>query len=480
MEELDDYLNSQASDGDFQGTGNFAVDFSKARHKIGKYTLAKEEDWVIRLMQGFARLGASQLDFKMGRKHLTAVATFDSEAPDLTHLFRLENTEDPRYPLQDAVWGALGKGLRVEVLWGETCYKIDDTIEALDAKWEAQTRVVFRVLPIFERGQLLKMLFGRYDFGREFAEIARVGYLAPYSLSLDGRPYDFESQKRETLQEEDPEVRVEPAFGGLRIKAPAFQQGVVRRLARDEPLDQQVDYRLLMKIGWGLRQMTPLLHWVVDGIRVETHPLRPWKSHLWIELYLPADGFATDLTRLKLVQSQALLEHRRHLERLAVYSLLTVPPICQQNALVPDLVAQQIRRFAAESVRTDGYKRSGKAVFKNEVQQHQNRIAIAQVKHKLQLEQWETEKRMHEEIEETKAAHRSLLQEEARFGALALSGQIDTKIEEWTPKTFDKPKPSIEKVSAFLGEVYLALPRKERKWTAERPHVPQRFQSSGS
>ena len=92
MEELDDYLNSQASDGDFQGTGNFAVDFSKARHKIGKYTLAKEEDCVIRLMQGFARLGASQLDFKMGRKHLTAVATFDSEAPDLTHLFRLENT----------------------------------------------------------------------------------------------------------------------------------------------------------------------------------------------------------------------------------------------------------------------------------------------------------------------------------------------------------------------------------------------------
>jgi hypothetical protein len=484
VDQLDDYLESQAAEGAYQDTGSFVVDFSKARSKSSKYTLAKSEQWVIRLMQGFARLGAASVDFEVGRKWLTAEATFapDDLIPDFSDLFRLTAVDDPRFPFQDAVWGSLSKGLRVEFLWWESGsrrgYKTDGkTIEALSPMPTQERQITFRVTPLHYASLLFK-IFGTVNYGAEFAEISRVGYLVPFRLNVDGRPYDFELDGRDS---EEVEVRVQPAREGLRIKAPASPNQEVSTLgaAGSRLSGEATDYGLLLKVGWGPYETVPLLHWVVDGIRVESHALRDWESHLWIELYLPADGFRTDLTRLKLVQSKELAEHRRRLERFAVYSLLTAPPLCLQRAPVPDIVARQVKRFAADIVNAETFKRLEKAGFKNETTEHQNRLAIAREVYKYKLEAWQKEKEMHEGLERVKADRRSHEAENLRFGALASGGEMGPDAPDLSEDVFDTPKPTLERIEKFLGEIYVRLPRTGVGKPKERPHVPHRHRERG-
>lgn len=337
--DLERFIDGQRAEGDFDSSGAFAVDFQKARLKRRQYSLPSPSLWVIRLMQGFAAVEAISVKVRQDRRSLTFSATL-AQGLDRTRclheLFRLPSVEDPRFGFQDAVWGALNKGYAVELDWwdgarphtyivnGEQIQKSSD-IADLEL---GQLR--FRVTAEKPRG-LLQRLFGHADFGAEFADIAQRCFLAPFSLSLDSRPYDFENAR----QAAGIETRVQPALAGPRIRVPQALAHQVRYaesnlsgvvLVADE-VEEKFDYLFMLVLRWTRdRQKSAAVHWVDHGSVIQTQPLRDYLSPLRLDLYLPAEGLKRDLTRLALVEHPAKLERLEHLEKLAIFSLLTTPP----------------------------------------------------------------------------------------------------------------------------------------------------------
>lgn len=476
MEQIDEFLEAQAADGSYQDTGSFLVDFSKAHAKSRKSTLPKPEQWVVRLLQAFTRLRMERVAVVIGRKRLTAVASSSSQTPDfeLAGLFREGEGQAPLLPLQDAVLGAINRGLLVKLLWRSKeqalGFQIDgDSLRLLDSPECPESTVVLEVQA--NQGGMLYKMFGKADFGPEIAQLAKSCFLVPYALTLDGRPYDFEGECTSGLARESSEVRIQPCREDeLGIRPPiSLTPRAVKDAAKGKKVSaKDFDFRFLLQIRWNSQaSSTPLLHWVVDGVCLQSVLLRDWNSPLWLDLYLSADGFATDLTGLKLVESEILEAHRRKLERFAIYSLLTHPPRCAKEH--HEQVLSEVKRFSEDLVLQETLQRPEGTPFENETKSYQTRLKAERALYDHALGMWNQLRENHLTTERVKANYRE---------NLATEHDEPETVPDWqacAPLEFSEPQPSLGKLEEFCGDVYVrfAKPRTTESW--ERPQAVRKF-----
>jgi len=457
-EPLKQFIDEKAAEGSYQDSGGFVVDYSKARDKSRRYSLARPEQWVCRLLQGFSKLGVDSVDFRMTRKSLGAEAEVRAEDfHGFSELFRHQSTGNPEACFRDAVWGALGRGLVVELSWwagdGRKGYRIDgDSIAALPIEIADRNKRFCFVVKANDQGGLLFKLFGKADFSPEFHEIAHAGFLAPYHLNLDGRAYDFESECAAQLLADSSEIRAKRAFGPPMIRTPHFLRHRVCDLKGQSDVPS-FDYHFLLQIRWGDKLRAPRVHWVMDGVCIESYPIKEWGSPLWLDLYLPAEGLETDLTRLKLVETEERTVRLLQAERFVAYTLLTFPPLRARHEASSGVIEREVKRFADSVLKED--MALGLVRFKDQVEEHKNRLDMAREIHRLALQSWERSRQMSEGIAAAKAGHRSEC--EQRFDAVAGWGKLDVGQTEVEQQEFVEPMPERPQVKKFFGEVYVRL-----------------------
>ena len=457
VEPVDEFIREQAAEGSYQDSGGFVVDYSKARNKSRRYSLARPEQWVCRLLQGFSRLQVESVDFKLTRKSLRAEAEVRAEDfRGFSEIFRHQSTGSSEDCFRDAVWGALNRGLLVELSWWDTdCrkgFRIDgESIATLPAEKADHQRLCFQV-QANDQGSLLFKLFGKADFGPEFHEIAQAGFLVPYHLNLDGRAYDFESEAAAQLLARTTEVRAKKALGPPLIKAPRFLQQRVRDL-KGQNILSPFDYHCLLQIRWCDTLRSPRVHWVMDGVCLESYPLKHWSSPLWLDLFVPAEGLETDLSRLKLVESEARDERLGELERFAAYSLLSFPPLCAEDEASSGILEREVKHFVESVLKKE--KALGLVRFKDQTEEQKNRLDMAREIHRLALGDWQRSRQMHDQIEQAKADYRTRCEE--RFDAVAGWGKLDVDQPDVEAQEFTDPRPERPPVKSFFGEVYIRL-----------------------
>ena len=457
VEPMEQFINERAGEGSYQDSGSFVVDYSSARDKSRRYSLQRPEQWVCRLLQGFTQLRAETVDVRMTRKGLRAEADGAAEEfRSLSELFRHQSTGSPEGCFRDAVWGALNRGFVVELSWwdadGRKGFRIDgDSITTLPAEGVDHKRLCFQV-KANDQGNLLFKLFGKADFSPEFHEIAQAGFLVPYRLSVDGRPYDFESECAAQLLAVSSEIRAKKALGPPMIKTPHFLRHRVCDLKGQSDVPS-FDYHFLLQIRWGDKLRSPRVHWVMDGVCIESYPIKEWGSPLWLELYVPAEGLETDLTRLKLVDSVEREERLHELERFVAYSLLSFPPVFARSGASSGLLEREVKRFAERVLKEE--MALGVVRFKDQTEEQKNRLDMAREIHRLALRDWQRSRRMHEGIAMAKAGHRSECEE--RFDAVAGWGKLEIGRTEVEQQGFVEPMPERPPVKSFFGEVYVRL-----------------------
>jgi hypothetical protein len=344
----------------------------------------------------------------------------------------------------------------VELSWwgpdGRKGFRIDgDSIETLSTEGVDHKRFCFQV-KANHQGNLLFKLFGKVDFGPEFHEIAQAGFLVPYRLRMDGRPYDFESEYAAQLLAKSTEVRAKRAFGPPMMKGPRFLKQQVRSLD-GQSVAPSFDYHFLLQMRWGDSLRSPRVHWVVDGVCTESHSMKSLGSPLWLDLYIPAEGLETDLTRLKLVESEERAARLQEVERFVAYSLLTAPPLCARYKASALLLEREVERFAESVLKSE--KAQGLVRFKDQTEEQKNRLDMAREIHRIALQSWERSRKMHDGIAAVKIGHRSECEE--RFDAVAGWGKLDVGRAEPEQQGFIEPMPERPQVRRFFGEVYVRL-----------------------
>lgn len=364
MKSLENFLACQRSDGTFISQGTFAVDFERALKKRSSFSLPEPQLWIIRLLQSAFRFEAQRVEIFQERFALTVKVSLQLPlSPELSFqdLFRLSQAKDPRAPLQDAVWGAIGKDYAVEMEWAQgeslnalrVCGERVEVDQAVPLK--TQPFFSFKVVPSKPVG-LLARIFRKADFSGEFSAIAQRGFLCPCPLYLDNRPYDF-TQAWQKNHLPIAEIRAARATSGPRIRASKQQHFEIRLTGKEiEGLPElietgeQHDYLYLLNLSWlPSNPKRPRLHWVLDGYVVETAALYDFQSPLDFELYLPADGLGTDLSNLLLIDCPAKRERRDQLLLYACFCLLTTPltrsTSTDNKAPDPKALEKEIRRF---------------------------------------------------------------------------------------------------------------------------------------
>ena len=333
------------------------MDYSKALEKSSVHRLPAPELWVIRLLQGFSRLGAGEVRVVQSRRtvRIEAELATDLEAENsLRDLFRVSDP-DPRLPVQDAVWGARAKGFQLEIEWPEAgktgLLKVGSGQPslAMEARPRHSTSLCVTIAS-YKDSSLLFKLFGRLDFSAEFRAIAQSGFMAPFRLYLDGRPYDFHN----SLDLDKPKVEYR---GGRTIDGPSFrlpptisqvlhfpEQGPIPSEGKWWRGELELSYLLLAR--WcGETEARSTIHWIQDGFVVETEVLDKVSSHLQLEFYLPADGLATDFTRFQLMRTASLAERRASFYTQAYFSLCATPPLWTEDV---QLVEREIQGIFKE------------------------------------------------------------------------------------------------------------------------------------
>ena len=467
MKSLENFLASQRTDGTFISEGTFAVDFESARQKRASYSLAQAELWIVRLLQAACRLEAQRVDILQERFALTVKVSLQhalSAELSLGDLFRLSDDTDPRWPLQDAVWGAFGKGYAVELKWvhRETLNSLRICGERVELDQtpsrEAQAFFSFKIVPFVAVG-ILARLFRKADFSSEFSAVAQRGFLFPCPLFLDKRPYDFAQAWRKNHLP-FAEIRAAQAISGPRIRASKQPPFGIRLTGKEiEGLPELIedgehhDYLYLLGVRWlPSTPKRPRIHWVSDGCVIETTSIYDFESPLDFQLYLPADGLQTDLSYLLLVDCPAKKERLDQIFVYACYCLLTTPltrsSATHKESPDPKTLEREIRRFLEPVGLRHGIARKNIARFENAVKVFRRKKD--QEEFQLRSLDWrffmtEDEYLKRKEKEES-------LQRWTKFMTYRPSSELS--------ELFDPPEDSL---GDFFGDYYVQLPRRENE-----------------
>ena len=122
---LSAFIEAQRNAGTVESAGSFTLAIEKARDKLASYTLAKPEDYILKLVQCAVLLGVDELFIELQR---TAVLYY-FEVPEDNHQLAIEKlTESLFSPLEDSHRGrshlslalcAIAAERPVELMWGE-------------------------------------------------------------------------------------------------------------------------------------------------------------------------------------------------------------------------------------------------------------------------------------------------------------------------------------------------------------------------
>ena len=112
-------LEEQRSEGEFQNTGDFSLNVSKAREKVTRFGLDTAETGLLKVIQLAVRARSSLIKIRQTKEHLTiTIVDGDRERFDLNHL-----SEE----LQVACWACLHAGFKwVKVSHSDISWHFDD------------------------------------------------------------------------------------------------------------------------------------------------------------------------------------------------------------------------------------------------------------------------------------------------------------------------------------------------------------------
>ncbi len=337
-DELKGFLATERAAGVYAGSGSFGVDFRSAMAKRAHFTLPRPGLWAVRVVQAMVRLGARSVSIQQGRHELVMSAPLRSD-PDpstpLGDLFLEQAADDPRSPLQGGLLAALGRDYTLELHWSQ------DGRRKVMALSEGRSSISSGSLPVDEPLLELRVrppekagLFARFfsvaDFSAEFQELNRACFLSPIPMFLDNRPLDlltgFPAHFYPAL-----EFRGVRATSGPRLRLrPEMSFELERHAIANNSYFQPMlggNYAFLLSVGWSVKPQTSKVAWVRDGVLVDEEPLFSTPSPLELTLFLPADGLASDITGLALLQSKERQARVREARLWAATSLKTrMPP----------------------------------------------------------------------------------------------------------------------------------------------------------
>lgn len=463
MSDLESFLERESEDGVFQGTGAFAVDFAKAGERRAKFALPKPELWIIRLLQGLTRLGATDVELRQSRRHLTVEACLAMPLSDnlsLQDLFRVASSQDPRAPLLDGVWGALGKGFRVTLEWPEKQGQLKleisqkEVVVGKPASEPESPTLRVQVEPQSKVSLLAKMC-GVTSYAKEFFEVSQGAILAPYSLTLDGRSCDL-STGFERAYFPSQEFRAQRALGGPCLP-PVLDERVRHPALTDQsmtPMEGAQGYAFMLALRWDESSLhAPTVHWIQDGFVCDQEPLLDIRSPLRVVLFLPAEGLSNDLTGLHLRESVARRRRLAESRLWALAALKTLPP--QLTSEVSDAsLYLEVERLYTAALKAESKRFKKTASFVNEPKAHRTRRATQ----KAALQRWHQTRGT--TVTETVLRREGIPEEQQE--AVERWGRFLSYVPRQTVHFKEIARGDAPKVEDFFGDVYVRVSPSDR------------------
>lgn len=125
LESLDEYIRQQRDAGSVESAGSFTLAIEKARDKLGSYTLANQEDYILKIVQCGVCLGLPRLHVQFTRSTVLVYFEIDQDdrtlsVDNLTNslLTPLEEKNPARSYLALALCSVAGME-PVELMWGD-------------------------------------------------------------------------------------------------------------------------------------------------------------------------------------------------------------------------------------------------------------------------------------------------------------------------------------------------------------------------
>ena len=347
---LDTYLAAQQAGGTPQGEGRFTISHEKAAEKRAQFSSVRKHSWVLKIIQAAVAWDCRHLSVKQSRTtstfHLLSPNT--SKLPDCKQLVEailiadFEN-QQPEHALATALRIIVERShlsfmISIDQAEGEheTVYagahfsEMTETgRKKIRSSWPAGLTLAIHHIPHTEANRLiLNYIPIRRNGLPVVAELDNYAYTCPIPLSLDGRRIDG--------------IYRTPALGWSFRKKPLALRGlnfpeklsprltlstdaIEREFTMNSPkpteerrgveTPQYQAYVLL--VGAVARKYMDLqseakshVRWVRDGVLVESERLDVETSHLSIEVFVNAEGLATDLSGFSLRRDENFKQRR--------------------------------------------------------------------------------------------------------------------------------------------------------------------------
>ena len=358
MDRVDEYITGKELQGSYDSTGNFTIDLERASRLKSEYTFARPEMWVLKFLQFLTRMEATGLSMTESKGTLELLAVFENDVfqeYELDALFRLDmdtDKSDPRFPLREALSGAIASCDSVTLVWSQSDQTQRLTFQGESVEGEVQTstwnekELLLRV----ERGKLLstfKSMFGIGIFHTEVEEIRKSSKALAYSMTLNDEHWNQSKiwpEKGDSLLE----FRCEEAYTGPRFRLTqghafaSYETELAQTLYRPGK-----DYSYLLALSarrenWQRASLT----WILDGVPVGKDFLTEAEYFIGFHLFLSADGLSTDLSGLSLRQTPDKAERLQHLCHAVLRDIATHLPL----GLIALVDSQKNRRLTVLSI----------------------------------------------------------------------------------------------------------------------------------
>ena len=357
---LDSYLASQQAEGTSHGEGSFTISHQKATQKRAQFSLVREHSWVLKLVQAAVAWNCSGLTIKQSRTTSTFHFGFSElermpSRQTLVESILLADFEDPspEHSFATALrvivershlsfMFNLDSGLGVPdsvyagVFYGELT---EDSRRRIRESWADGLTLAVHHISHTEANRLLLNFIPIRKHGLPMiGELDHYAYTSPIPIVLDGRRVDglFRTPALRWGFSKKPLAVAGLDFSSermpsLKLAADAFNREFTMLSPR--PLGTRIPWAeeaspayllLAAEIGSKFRNLSPdansIIHWVRDGVVVQSDKLEPRTKHLHLAIFLSAEGLETDLTGFKLRLSEEF-EHRKEaaLESAAEY-----------------------------------------------------------------------------------------------------------------------------------------------------------------
>lgn len=376
---LDAFLASQQAEGSSQGEGDFTISHAKAAQKMTQYSLPREHTWVLKLIQAAVGWGSHSIELKQTRTHSTF--HFQMNRPD-----RLPTNEEFVQALLRANFESpkgvdrLGAALRVLVERAHLSFMLsmdrgdqqsqaiyagvyftdlgEDRRVKLRSKWGRGLTLMIHHISHTDTNRLLLSYIPIREFGLPMLlELEEFAHVSPVPITVDGRRIDGVLHSRafawsyhkkllrilglEVRDPSFPSVDLGREFCDLVVSLRTTPQRMSQKVSEAEWRSHDVYFVLGVRAEKDFfdtlsAETLSCIHWVTDGVVVQTENLPIATKFLSLDIYVGTEGLKTDLTGFQLVES-ATLKERRQLLRESVSEALMLELLENRDLFDPDL-----------------------------------------------------------------------------------------------------------------------------------------------